>query len=246
MPNSYDLRNKVAVVTGASKGIGAAIAAKLAEAGAAVVVNYNSGRADAERVVSQIQSQGGKAIAIGANVAQESDIERLFAEAESALGKLDVLVNNAGIYLPAPLGSIDADHFHRQFDLNVLGLILCSQSALKHFSPTGGVIVNVSSVVAKLSPAGLGVYNATKAAVDSLTRTFSQELEPRNIRVNSVNPGLIETEGTHAAGFVAPDGTSHLGKLGQPHHIADAVLFLASDASSWMNGQTMYLTGSYV
>lgn len=239
------LANRVAVVTGASKGIGAAIAATLAAAGASVVVNYNSSRADADKVVAKITAAGGRATAIGGNVSNQEEIVKLFNEAEAAYGKIDILVNNAGIYTGAPLGSIDAAHFHKQFDLNVLGLILCTQEALKHFSPDGGTIINVSSVVAKLALPGLSVYNATKAAVDSLTRTFSVELEPKKIRVNSVNPGLIVTEGTHAAGLAEGELPPGLGQRGEPHHIADAVLFLASDASSWMNGQTMYLTGSY-
>ena len=240
------LSNQVAVVTGASKGIGAAIAIKLASAGASVVVNYNSARADADKVVNEITSQGGRAISVGANVAVQEDIVKLFTETKNAFGKVDILVNNAGIYSPAPLGAIDAPHFHRHFDLNVLGLILCTQEALKHFPPQGGVIINTSSVLAKLSPPGLGVYSATKAAVDSLTRTFALELEGRKIRVNSVNPGLIATEGTHAAGMSQNEPPAHLGRLGQPHHVANAVLFLASEDSAWMNGQNLCLTGSYV
>lgn len=244
MPAS--LANKVAVVTGASKGIGAAIATTLAAAGASVVVNYNSAPGDAEKVVGAIQAAGGKAVAIGANVAKPAEIARLFDEAEAAFGKIHILVNNAGIYAGAALGEIDEAHFHRHFDLNVLGLILCTQEAVKHFSPAGGAIINTSSVLARLSPPGLGVYSATKAAVDSLTRTFAMELEPKNIRVNSVNPGLIVTEGTHAAGMSQSAPPAHLGKLGEPRHVADAVLFLASDASAWMNGQTMSLTGAVV
>lgn len=243
---STKLAGKVAVVTGASKGIGAAIAKALAVEGAAVVVNYASSREGADRVVAEIAGAGGRAVAVQGDVADESHIKRMFGETLKAFGKLDILVNNAGIYLPANLGDITADHFHRQFNLNVLGLILVTQEAIKHMPAEGGVIVNTSSVVSTLSPPGTAVYNATKSAVDNLTRTFAKELAPRNIRVNSVNPGLIATEGTHAVGFVK-DGVDlppSLGRIGQPTHIAPGVVFLASDDSAWMTGQTLYLTGS--
>jgi 3-oxoacyl-[acyl-carrier protein] reductase len=231
------LDGKTAVVTGASKGIGAAIAKHLAEAGASVVVNYSSSREDADRVVKEIKASEGKAVAIQANVAKQADITRMFEETKAAFGKVDILVNNAGMYAVAPLGSITEDHFHRHFDLNVLGLILTTQEALKYFPPEGGAIINLSSIVASLSPAGTAVYNATKGAVDALTRTFSRELAVRNIRVNSVNPGLISTEGTATVGFV---------KDGKPEDIASVVLFLASPDSKWINGQVHYATGHLI
>ena len=239
------LAGKVAVVTGASKGIGAAIAKGLAAEGAAVVVNYSSGREDADRVVAEIN---GKAIAVQANVAKKADIERLFAETEKKFGALDVLVNNAGIYESKPFGEITEEVFHRHFDLNVLGLILATQEAVKHFPKEGGCIVNTSSVVSTLSPAGNLVYNATKSAVDGITRTLAKELGPRKIRVNSVNPGPIETEGTHAAGLVGEKFDSYaamtpLGRIGQPDDIAPVVVFLASPDAGWITGESLYVTG---
>ena len=242
---STKLAGKVALVTGASKGIGAAIAQVLAAAGARVVVNYASSRAGAERVVSAIQAAGGQALAIGADVANAVEVERLMTETVSAYGKLDILVNNAGLYQPAPLGQITEADFHRHFNLNVLGVILTTQAALPHFPPEGGVIVQTSSVVATLCPPGIGGYSATKAALDALTRTFARELAPRRIRVNGVSPGLIATEGTHAVGFVQPgsEEVAGLGRVGQPEHIANGVRFLASDDSAWMNGENLVLTG---
>ena len=241
------LTAKVAIVTGASKGIGASIAKHLAAEGAAVVVNYASSREGAERVVSEIAAQGGKAVAIQANVAKKADIERLFAEAKKTYGALDILINNAGIYDGVPVGQITEEHFHRHFDLNVLGLILATQEALKNFGPEGGSIVNISSVVSTLSPAGMAVYNATKSAVDGLTRTFAKELGSRHIRVNSVNPGPVETEGTRAAGMVSKfeafAAITPLGRVGQPDDIAPAVVFLASPDSGWITGETLYVTG---
>jgi 3-oxoacyl-[acyl-carrier protein] reductase len=195
------LAGKVAIVTGASKGIGAAVARHLAAEGAAVVVNYSSSRAGADRVVKEILAQGGKAVAVQANVAQKADIDRLFAETKKAFGALDILVNNAGIYEGQPIGEITEENFHRHFNLNVLGLILATQEAIKNFGPDGGSIVNISSVVSTLSPPGMAVYNASKSAVDNLTRTFAKELGSRKIRVNSVNPGPVETEGTRSAGM---------------------------------------------
>lgn len=246
MSTTPKLAGKVAVVTGASKGIGTAISKALAAEGASVVVNYSSSQAAAEKVVADITAAGGKAIAVKANVAQSADIAHLFAETISAFGKVDILVNNAGIYSPAPLGSITEEDFHRHFNLNVLGLMLASQEAVKHIGPKGGAIVNVSSVVAVFCPPGLSVYNATKGAVDSITRTFSRELQSRNIRVNSVNPGLIATEGTHAIGFVEDGKPSPLGLVGQPQDIASIVVFLASDESKWINGQVHYATGALI
>jgi 3-oxoacyl-[acyl-carrier protein] reductase len=212
-----------------------------------VVVNYSSSREAAERIVSEITSDGGKAIAMKADVAKHADIERLFAETKAAFGALDILVNNAGMYSAAPIGTITEETFHRHFDLNVLGLILASQEAVKHFPPEGGVIVNVSSIVAMLSPAGTAVYNATKGAVDAVTRTFSRELSGRKIRVNSVNPGLIATEGLHAAGFLRGDeAPPSAGRVGKPEDVASIVVFLASPDSRWINGQVHYATGDLI
>ena len=241
------LAGKVAVVTGASKGIGASIAEHFGAAGASVVVNYSSSKAGADAVVKKIVDKGGKAIAVQGDVSKQEDIVRLFAETKKAYGKLDILVNNAGIYETAPLGQITDEHFHRLFDLNVLGLILTTQEALNHFGPEGGSIINISSIVSASSPADQSVYNATKSAVDGLTRTFAKELGQRKIRVNSINPGPIETEGTHSTGFIdrfqklIP--TIPLGRIGQPQDIAPGVVFLASSDSEWMTGETLYVTG---
>lgn len=245
--SSKKLAGKVAIVTGASKGIGAAIAGFLAAEGAAVAVNYSSSKAGADKVVGEIKAQGGKAIAVKADIAKLADVERLFAETKAAFGKLDILVNNAGIYDGQPLGQITEENFHRHYNLNVLGLILAMQEALKYFGPEGGSVVNVSSVVSTLSPPGTGVYNSTKSAVDGLTRTFAKELVPRKIRVNSVNPGLVETEGLHSAGFFQEKdpvvAVTPLGRIGQPPDIAPAVVFLASPDSGWITGETLYVAG---
>jgi 3-oxoacyl-[acyl-carrier protein] reductase len=248
MPNdSKKLSGQVAVVTGASKGIGAAIAKHLAAAGASVVVNYSSSKEGADRVVAEIKASGGKAVAVHGDVAKQADIERLFVETTKAFGTLDILVNNAGIYVGAPLGEITEESFHRHFNLNVLGVILATQEALKYFGLSGGSIINTSSVVSTLSPAGMAVYNATKSAVDGLTRTFAKELGPRKIRVNSINPGPVETEGTHAAGIVdkfqAYADVTPLGRIGQPDDIAPTVVFLASADSGWITGESIYTAG---
>jgi 3-oxoacyl-[acyl-carrier protein] reductase len=243
------LEGKVAVVTGASKGIGASIAKHLADEGAAVVVNYASSKEGADRVVAEISGKGAKAIAVQANVANKPEIERLFAETKKAFGTLDILVNNAGIYEFAPLENVTAEHFHKMFDLNVLGLILASQEAVKHFGPAGGNIVNISSVAATSAPPTTSVYSATKAAVDAVTRSLAKELAPRNIRVNSINPGMVETEGVHAAGISSSDfrkeveSQTPLGRIGQPQDIAPAAVFLASADSAWMTGETLYISG---
>ena len=242
------LTGKVAVVTGASKGIGASIAMHLAAAGAAVVVNYSSSKEGAERVVSEIKRNGGKAVAIQANVAKHADIKRLFAETKSAFGRVDVLVNNAGVYEFLPLEAVTADHFHKMYDLNVLGLILTTQEAVKHMGP-GSSIINVSSLAAISPPATASLYSGTKAAVDAITRSLAKELGPRKIRVNSINPGMIETEGLHTAGFVESDfrrmveSQTPLGRIGQPQDIAPAAVFFASDDSGWVTGETMLLAG---
>ncbi len=247
--NSHKLTGKVAVVTGASKGIGAAIAQELAAEGAAVVVNYASARQDADRVVAAITNTGGRAIAVQANVSKKPEIQRLFAEAQKAFGRLDILVNNAGIYEMAPLESVTEEHFHKHFDLNVLGLLLTSQEALKYFGPEGGSIVNTSSIVSTWGIPGGSVYSATKAAVDAVTRSLAKELGARKIRVNSVNPGMVETEGTQSAGITDSDfrrqteATTPLGRIGQPRDIAPAVAFLASPDAAWITGETLYITG---
>jgi 3-oxoacyl-[acyl-carrier protein] reductase len=247
--NSKKLTGKVAVVTGASKGIGASIAKHLAAEGAAVVVNYSSSAEGANRVVSEITGAGGKAIAVRANVAKKADIERMFAETKKAFGPIDVLVNNAGIYEMSPIEQITEEHFNKHFNLNVLGLILTTQEALKHFGPKGGSVVNTSSIVSTWGLPGGAVYSATKAAVDAVTRSLAKELGSRNIRINSINPGMVETEGTHSAGIIESDFRKHtesttpLGRIGQPQDIAPAVVFLASSDSSWITGETLYITG---
>jgi len=243
------LNGKVAVVTGASKGIGAEIARQLAAEGAAVVVNYASSKAGADKVVADITGKGGKAVAVKADVAKPEDIKTLFAEAKKAFGRVDVLVNNAGIYEFAPLDAITPEHYHKQFNLNVLGLILATQEAAKHFGTNGGSVVNVSSVVSRLALPASTVYAATKAAVDSITRTLAAELGPKKVRVNAVNPGMVETEGTHTAGITESDfrkqveATTPLGRIGQVDDIAPAVAFLASDDAKWITGETLYISG---
>src|SRR4051794_34935282 len=199
------LMGKVAVVTGASKGIGAEIARRLAADGAAGVVNYATSKDGADKGVADITRRDGKAVAVQADVAREGDVRRLFAEAAKAFGRVDVLVNNAGVYEFAPLEQVTAEHFHRQFNLNVLGLILASQEAVRRFGPAGGSIVNISSVVATAAPPNSAVYSGTKAAVDAVTRSLAKELGPKNIRVNAINPGMVETEGWHAAGIAESD-----------------------------------------
>jgi 3-oxoacyl-[acyl-carrier protein] reductase len=250
---SAKLQGKVAVVTGASKGIGAAIAQHLAAEGAAVVVNYSSSKEGAERVVAEITRKGGKAVAVQANVAKKADIQRLFAETKKAFGRLDVLVNNAGIYEFAPLAEVTPEHFHKQFDLNVLGLILATQEAARHFDPEGGSVINISSVVSTSAPPNASVYSATKAAVDAVTRSLARELGPRHIRVNSLNPGMVETEGTASAGVTAHDSDfrkgfeaqAPLGRVGQPRDVAPAAVYLASPDSAWVTGETLYVAGGY-
>jgi len=243
------LEGKVAIVTGASKGIGASIARHLAAEGAAVVVNYASSKEGADRVVADITAKGGRAIAVQADVARQADIDRLFAETARAFGRLDILVNNAGVYEWLPLEQVTEKHFHRHFDLNVLGLLLASKEAAKHFGAGGGVIINISSLASTTGLAGSSVYSATKAAVDSLTRTLAAELGPRSIRVNAINPGVVETEGSRAGGFIEGDFRKEiepripLGRIGQPQDIAPAAVFLASDDAAWMSGETLLISG---
>jgi 3-oxoacyl-[acyl-carrier protein] reductase len=243
------LEGKVAVVTGASKGLGAEIAKQMAVEGASVVVNYSSSKAGADKVVADITGKGGKAVAVQADVSKPDDIKKLFAETKKAFGKLDVLVNNAGIYEFAPLEGITVENFNKQFGLNVLGLILVTQEAVKHFSG-GGSVVNISSVVGKLALPGATVYSASKAAVDSITRTLSAELGPKKIRVNAVCPGMVETEGN----YTAKEGSDFrkeveektpLGRIGQVDDIAPAVVYFASDDSKWVTGETLYIAGGF-
>ena len=243
------LAGKVAVVTGASKGIGASIAEHLGAEGASVVVNYSSSKAGADAVVAKIISKGGKAIAVQGNVSKAEDIQKLFKETLAAYGKVDILVNNAGIFDFKPLEAITSEHFHSQFDLNVLGLLLTTQEAVKHFGPEGGSIINISSIVGQMPVPQASVYSATKAAVDAITISLSQELGPKKIRVNSLNPGMVETEGLHAVGFAESDFRKHvesitpLGRIAQPVDIAKAAVFFASDDAGWVTGQTLLLTG---
>ena len=243
------LKAKVAVVTGASKGIGAAIAEHLAAEGAGVVVNYSSSKAGADAVVKRIMEKDGRAVAVQADVSKPDDIRRLFAETKKVFGKLDILVNNAGLYEFAPLAEITPDHFHKHFNLNVLGLLLVTQEAVKHMGPTGGSIINLSSVATSINIPNTAVYTGTKAAVDAITKCLSKELGPRKIRVNAVNPGMVETEGLHAAGIAGGDfqrkteEQTPLGRIGQPSDIAPAVVFLASSESDRITGETLYIAG---
>ncbi len=246
---SKKLAGKVAVVTGASKGIGAAIARHLAAEGAAVVVNYASSKSGADKVVAEITSAGGKAVAVQGDVSKKADITRLFAETKKTFSQLDILVNNAGVYEFGPLENVTEEHFHKQFNLNVLGLLLTTQEAVKHFTPAGGSIVNISSVVGRHPLPGASVYSATKAAVDAFTKSLAKELGPKKIRVNSLNPGMIETEGLHSAGFAEGDFRKHiesqtpLGRIGQPDDVAKVAVFLASDDSGWVTGETLLVSG---
>ena len=248
---SKKLEGKVALVTGASKGIGASIAKHLADEGAAVVVNYSSSREGADRVVAEITKNGGKAFAVQANVAKEAEIRRLFAEAREAFGPLDILVNNAGIYEFSPLENVTAEHFHKMFDLNVLGLIFASQEAVKYFRSGGGNIINISSMASTAAMPNASVYSATKSAVDAVTRSLAAELGPRHIRVNAINPGMVETEGVHAAGIAESDfrkqieSQTPLGRIGQPQDIATAAVFLASNDSEWITGETLRIAGGF-
>jgi 3-oxoacyl-[acyl-carrier protein] reductase len=248
---SKKLSGKVAVVTGASKGIGAEIARHLAAEGAAVVVNYASSKAWADKVVADITGKGGKAVAVRADVAKADDVRKLFAETKKAFGRLDVLVNNAGVYEYAPLEAITAEHYHRLFNLNVLGLILATQEAVKHFGPDGGSVVNIGSIVGKLAFPTTTVYAATKAAVDSITRTLGAELGPKKVRVNAVNPGMVETEGNADARDPENqfrkmvEAQTPLGRIGQVDDVAPAVAYFASDDAKWVTGETIYIAGGY-
>jgi 3-oxoacyl-[acyl-carrier protein] reductase len=244
------LNGKVAVVTGASKGIGASIALHLAAEGAAVVVNYSSDKRGAERVVGEINGNGGRAVAVQADVSREGDVQRLFAEADAAFGRrLDVLVNNAGVYEFKPLDEVTPDHFHRMFDLNVLGLLLASREAARRFGPEGGSIINVGSVASRSAPPTTATYSATKGAVDSITRSLSQELGPKKVRVNSLNPGMVDTEGVRSMGILESDfrkqveAQTPLGRVGVPADIATVAVFLATDDAKWISGETLFVAG---
>ncbi|HEY6169365.1 MAG TPA: glucose 1-dehydrogenase [Verrucomicrobiae bacterium] len=244
------LSGKVAIVTGASKGIGASIARHLAAEAASVVVNYASSRADADKVVAEIIADGGKAIAVQADMAKKADIERLFAETRKAFGALDILVNNAGVYEFLPLENVTEEHFHRHFNLNVLGLILATQEAAKQFNSDGGSVINISSIASTAAPPTSSVYSATKAAVDAVTKSLAKELGPRRIRVNAINPGMIETEGLHATGIAGTFrdqvvAQTPLGRIGQPRDIAGAAVFLASSDSEWITGENFVVSGGY-
>jgi 3-oxoacyl-[acyl-carrier protein] reductase len=246
-----ELSGKVAIVTGASKGIGAAIAKGLAAAGAAVVVNYASSREGADRVVAEITGAGGKAIAVEADVSKAGEVKRLFDATKKAFGGLDVLVNNAGVYRFAPLEEVTEDEFHREFNINVLGVLLASREAMKHFGAGGGSVVNISSIASKSPVPTAVVYSATKGAVDTITRVLAKELGPKKIRVNAILPGGVETEGLHSMGVIGSDfekemvARTPLGRLGQPDDIASVAVFLASAASGWMTGETIAVGGGF-
>ncbi|SER61788.1 3-oxoacyl-[acyl-carrier protein] reductase [Faunimonas pinastri] len=245
------LEGKTAIVTGASKGIGAAIAKELAAQGAQVVVNYASSSRGADDVVAAITTDGGQAVAVQASVANGEDVKRLLAETISVFGRLDILVNNAAVYGPTPLGTITIDEFRRQFDINVLGVIQTIQEAARHFGPSGGSIVNIGSIDSIRAVPGMAVYSATKGALDCLTRAFAAELGSRGIRVNTLAPGGTHTEGIESVGFIGSPsekdmiGKTPLGRLGQPADIAKAVAFLASDDAAWITGDRMVASGGF-
>jgi 3-oxoacyl-[acyl-carrier protein] reductase len=243
------LTGKVAVVTGASKGIGADIARGLAREGASVVVNYASSREGAEKVVAEITSRGENAIAVRGNVADEADVKRIFRETIKAFGRLDILVNNAGLYQFAPIQDITEEQFHCLFNTNVLGVLLAASEAVLNFGPDGGSIINIGSAVTSTHPPTSVIYTATKSAVDSITRVLAKELGPRRIRVNSINPGLVETEGTHTIGFIGGEwqktreAQTPLGRTGQPSDITPIAVFLASADSDWLTGEVLFASG---
>ena len=242
------LTGKVAVVTGASKGIGAAIAQALAAVGASVVVNYASSQAGADKVVAAITQAGGKAVAVRGDVSKAADAQGIVDAAIETYGRLDVLVNNSGVYDFAPVEQITEEHFDKHFNVNVRGLLLITQAASKHLGE-GASIVNVGSVVSRITPPGSVVYTATKGAVDAITGVLARELGPRKIRVNSVNPGMVETEGTKDGGIIASEmatavvAQTPLGRIGQPEDIARVAVFLASDDAGWITGETLVASG---
>jgi 3-oxoacyl-[acyl-carrier protein] reductase len=243
------LQNKVAVVTGASKGIGAGIARALGAAGASVVVNYDSDKTGAEKAVADIKAKGGKAIAVQGDVSKAADVKRLFEETRSAFGKLDVLVNNAGVFKFTPIDEVTEADFNRHFNINVWGLLQATREALPLFGPEGGSIINISSIVSRMGIPGSSVYAGTKGAVDTVTQVLASELGPRKIRVNSINPGMVESEGTHAAGFIGSDfqkgieAEAPLGRIGQPEDIAKVAVFLASGEAGFVTGERLSVSG---
>jgi 3-oxoacyl-[acyl-carrier protein] reductase len=243
------LKNKVAVVTGASKGIGAGIAKAYGSEGASVVVNYSSDKAGADRVVAEIVAAGGKALAVQGNVSLSADIKNLFAETKKAYGQLDILVNNAGVFQFDALEAITEEEFHRQFNTNVLGTILATQEAVNHFNGSGGSVINISSVVSDNPPANSVVYSATKGAVDTIAATLAKEFSGKKIRVNTIAPGMVETEGAHSGGIIGSEfeetikSQTPLGRIGQPGDIASVAVFLASDDSAWVNGEKISVSG---
>ena len=243
------LDKKVAVVTGASKGIGAEIAKGLAAEGASVVVNYSTAKEGADKVVAQIVANGGHAVAVQGDVSNQADVDRIFSETNKSFGALDILVNNAGVYQFGAIEDVSVEEFNRQFNTNVLGLLLVTKGAVKSFGEKGGSIINISSTVTRITPAGSSIYTATKGAVDSITQVLSKELGGRKIRVNAINPGMIETEGSHAAGFIGTEfhtnivNSTPLGRSGQPDDIAPVAVFLASDDSKWLTGETILASG---
>ncbi|KQR71202.1 SDR family NAD(P)-dependent oxidoreductase [Pedobacter sp. Leaf176] len=243
------LKNRVAIVTGASKGIGASIARHLAAEGAKVVVNYASSKEDADKVVRTITDNGGSAIAVQGDVSNQADVSRLFEETKEAFGTLDILVNNAGIYQYLPIEQVSENSFHQQFNINVLGAILTIQGALKLFGDRGGNIINISSGASNTPLPTGSVYSATKAALDAVTIALSKELSGRNIRINSILPGVVETEGSHSAGFIGSEfeaklvATTPLGRTGQPEDIAKVAVFLSSDEAAWITGEKISVSG---
>jgi 3-oxoacyl-[acyl-carrier protein] reductase len=242
------LTGKVAIVTGASKGIGAAIAKSLAAEGAAVVVNYASSKAGADAVVSAITKAGGKSVAIRGDVSKAAEAQGIVDSTVKAFGRLDILVNNSGVYGFAPIEQVTEEEFHRQYNINVLGLLLVTQAAVKHLGE-GGTIINIGSVVSRVTPPGSSVYTGTKGAVAAITGVLARELGPRKIRVNALNPGMVETEGAHSAGFIGSDfetgiiAQTPLGRIGQPNDIASIAVFLASDDSRWLTGEQILAGG---
>ena len=242
------LKGKVAVVTGASKGLGAAIAKALAAEGASIVVNYASSKAGADKVVSAITAAGGKAVAVGGDVSKAAEAQGIIAAAIKNYGRLDILVNNSGVYEFAPLEAVTEDSFHRMFNINVLGVLLTTQAAVKHLG-AGASIINIGSGVSRITPPSSAVYTATKGALDAITGVLARELGPKKIRVNSINPGIVETEGTHTGGVIGSDfekgavAQTPLGRIGQPGDIAPVAVFLASDDSAWLTGEQLLATG---
>jgi 3-oxoacyl-[acyl-carrier protein] reductase len=245
------LQGKVAVVTGASKGIGAGIARALGAAGASVVVNYASDKVGADKAVADIKAKGGQAVAVQGDVAKPAEVKRLFEETRKAFGKLDVLVNNAGVFKFAPIEETSETEFQRQFGINVLGPLLATREALPLFGSEGGSVINISSIVSRMGIPGSAIYAGTKGALDTITQVLASELGPRKIRVNSINPGMVESEGTHAAGFIGGEfqknieTSAPLGRIGQPEDVAKVAVFLASDDSGWLTGERISASGGH-